>query len=114
MKKELITQGGVATLPQLSVQTILLDFDGELTRYDGEILTVDRVEVEDSGLTQERIGTVISRLNEEFAALNVSFTADPAEAEAAGEYIYKAFYANGISIPFPQMDVHVDNIKPLK
>ena len=30
------------------------------------------------------------------------------------ENIYKAFYANGISIPFPQMDVHVDNIKPLK
>ncbi|MBQ9501659.1 MAG: hypothetical protein IJU70_05840, partial [Lentisphaeria bacterium] len=86
MKKELITQGGVATLPQLSVQTILLDFDGELTRYDGEILTVDRVEVEDSGLTQVRIGTVISRLNEEFAALGVTFTADPAEAEAAGEY----------------------------
>jgi len=25
------------------------------------------------------------------------------------ENIYKAFYANGISIPFPQMDVHLDN-----
>ena len=26
------------------------------------------------------------------------------------ENIYKAFYENGISIPFPQMDVHVDGI----
>ena len=27
------------------------------------------------------------------------------------ENIYKAFYANGISIPFPQMDVHLDGAK---
>ena len=27
------------------------------------------------------------------------------------ENIYKAFYANGISIPFPQMDVHLDGVK---
>ena len=27
------------------------------------------------------------------------------------ENLYKAFYANGISIPFPQMDVHLDGAK---
>ena len=27
------------------------------------------------------------------------------------ENIYKAFYANGISIPFPQMDVHLDGVQ---
>ena len=31
--------------------------------------------------------------------------------ESAKRDIYKAFYANGISIPFPQMDVHLDGVK---
>ena len=86
MKQALITRGGIETFPQFSMQTILLDFDGELTSYNGEILTVDHVEVEDSGLTQGRIEVIVARLNTAFASQYVRFTADPAEAQAAGEY----------------------------
>ena len=86
MKQELITQGGVEILPPSSIQTILLDFDGELTSYDGELLSIEEVEVKDPGLTQERIATIVAQLNAAFVAQHVLFTADPAEAKAAGEY----------------------------
>ena len=44
---QLIQSGGVQTVTQLN-QIVYLDFDGEYTSYNGEILNVDGVVVEDS------------------------------------------------------------------
>ena len=49
-------KGGLQNIPQIAVQYIYLDFDGELTSYNGEILSIDNVEVQDSNLDAERIG----------------------------------------------------------
>ena len=48
-----------------------LDFDGELTCYNGEMLTVDDVEVADSQLTQTRIRDIVAELNALYADRNV-------------------------------------------
>ena len=53
-----VSNGGLQYVPQIAVQYIYLDFDGELTRYNGEILSVDNVEVKDSCLTAERIARI--------------------------------------------------------
>ena len=45
MEQPMIANGGLQNVPQIAVQYVLLDFDGELTSYNGEILTVDNVEV---------------------------------------------------------------------
>ena len=52
-----INNGGLQVVPQIAVdqQIIYLDFDGELTSYNGEILTIDNVEVQHSELSEERI-----------------------------------------------------------
>jgi hypothetical protein len=42
MKQQNIAIGGVQYIQQITVQYVYLDFDGELTSYNGEILTVDR------------------------------------------------------------------------
>ena len=63
MELQKIADGGLQSVPQVAVQYVYLDFDGELTRYDGEILTVDRVEVKDSSLTEERIAHIVAALN---------------------------------------------------
>ena len=46
MEQQIIADGGVQFVPQIAaVQYVYLDFDGELTDYKGEILTVDNVVV---------------------------------------------------------------------
>ena len=40
-------------IPQIAVQYVYLDFDGELTSYNGEILTIDNVAVKDFSLTKK-------------------------------------------------------------
>ena len=71
-------------------QIIYLDFDGELTRYNGEILTVDPISVEDSGLTADRIADIAAALNEQFAGRNVSFvTQRPEGTEFSTIYVGK-------------------------
>ena len=63
---ETVSNGGtmrVLAMPQV----VYLDFNGELTSYNGEILTVDHVEVSDSQLTEGRITAIIAELNELYA-----------------------------------------------
>ena len=43
MADQTILDGGLQYVPQIAIQYIYLDFDGELTSYNGEILTVDDV-----------------------------------------------------------------------
>ncbi|MBO7152254.1 MAG: hypothetical protein J6W67_00480, partial [Lentisphaeria bacterium] len=68
----------VGEVPELTAgqQIIYVDFDGELTSYNSEILTVDSVEVSKSGLSTERIESIISSLNSRYADTNVKFVAE--------------------------------------
>ena len=71
-----ITDGGVVDF----AQTVYLDFDGALAAYNGELLTVDGVEVASSNLSEERIGEIVALLNSEFAPFGVTFTATKPES----------------------------------
>ena len=87
----MILSGGSQWVPQVSaVQYVYLDFDGELTSYDGEILTVDNVTVEESELTAERIADIAAELNAKYASQNVVFvTEKPQNTEYSTVYIGK-------------------------
>ncbi|MBO5725098.1 MAG: hypothetical protein J6S58_09745, partial [Lentisphaeria bacterium] len=98
MGQQNIANGGVQVVPQIAVQYIYLDFSGELTSYNGEILTIDHVEVKDSSLTEERIDEIVVELNARYAAYNVIFvTEKPETAEYSTIYIGKteAFFPYG-------------------
>ena len=86
------TDGGVQYVPQIAVvqQIIYLDFDGELTSYKGEILTVENVEVKASSLTEERIAGIVSSLNGMYASSGIRFVTErPNEQEYSTIYIGK-------------------------
>ena len=90
MEQPIIANGGVQCVPQIAVQYVYLDFDGELTSYNGEILTVDGVEVLDSSLTEERIACIVAELNEKYASQNVVFVTErPESVEYSTIYIGK-------------------------
>ena len=87
---ELVQNGGVQYVPQIAIQYIYLDFDGELTSYNGEILTVDDVEVKDSALTEERVKNILAELNAKYADQKVVFVTErPAAAEYSTIFIGK-------------------------
>ncbi|MBR2345092.1 MAG: AIDA repeat-containing protein, partial [Lentisphaeria bacterium] len=87
---ENIANGGVQYVPQIAVQYVYLDFDGELTSYNGEIVTVDNVEVQNSSLTEERIADITAELNALYADKNVIFvTKKPETAGYSTIYIGK-------------------------
>ena len=90
MEQQMIANGGVQYVPQIAVQYVYLDFDGELTSYNGEILTVDNVEVQDSSLPQERIANILAELNAQYSTKNVIFVTErPTAAEYSTIYIGK-------------------------
>ena len=62
--------GGVqiVTQPAAELQTVYLDFDGEATRYNGEIAQFD-VNVSDSGLTSAQIAEVVAAFKPDVMAL---------------------------------------------
>ena len=85
-----ISNGGLQNVLQIAVQYVYLDFDGELTSYNGEILTVDNVEVQDSSLTEERIADIVAELNAKYADKNVIFVTErPQNAEYSTIFIGK-------------------------
>ena len=63
-----------------NLQRIWLDFDGAVTSYQGELLTLPTVTVADSGFTPERIELLLASLNQHFSGVAV-FTAVPPEEE---------------------------------
>ena len=91
MTDEKILDGGLQYVPQIAVQQIIyLDFDGELTRYNGEILSLDNVEEQNSSLTEERIKNILAELNAKYADQHVVFvTQRPAAAEYSTIFIGK-------------------------
>ncbi|MBR7121804.1 MAG: hypothetical protein IKC94_06140, partial [Lentisphaeria bacterium] len=91
MVQQTIANGGVQYVPQTAVQQIVyLDFDGELTSYNGEILTVENVEVQNSGVTAERIADIVAELNARYADKNILFvTEKPTVADYSTIFIGK-------------------------
>ena len=92
MEEQNITSGGLQYVPQIAetVQYVYLDFDGESTSYNGEILTIEDIEVTNSELTEKRIETIVSSLNAQYAEKNVVFvTEKPCTAEYSTIYIGK-------------------------
>ncbi len=86
---QLIQSGGVQTVTQLN-QIVYLDFDGEYTSYNGEILNVDGVVVEDSKLSGERIAEIVAALNEKYIFAGVKFvTQRPIDGEYSTVYVGK-------------------------
>ncbi|MBR7139232.1 MAG: AIDA repeat-containing protein, partial [Lentisphaeria bacterium] len=85
-----IQRGGTQDVPQIAVQYIYLDFDGELTSYNGEILSLDTVEVQNSSLTEERIQNILAELNARYADQKVVFvTQRPATADYSTIFVGK-------------------------
>ncbi len=74
MNTELIHSGGVQKLSR--IQYVYLDFDGESTSYNGELLTIDKVELTDSLLTREEIRAITADLNARYSNSNVLFVTD--------------------------------------
>ena len=90
MENQSVADGGLQYLPQITVQYIYLDFDGELTSYNGEILSLEEVEVQDPCLTEERIKNILAELNAKYAHRNIVFvTAPPETAEYSTIFIGK-------------------------
>ncbi|MBQ7404082.1 MAG: AIDA repeat-containing protein, partial [Lentisphaeria bacterium] len=84
---QLIQSGGVQTVTQLN-QIVYLDFDGESTSYNGEILNVDGVVVEDSKLSEERIAEIVAALNEKYVPAGVKFVTErPIDGEYSTVYV---------------------------
>ena len=84
--------GGIQFMPQIAAvqQTVYLDFDGELTSYNGEILSLENVEVQNSSLTEERITNIVTFLNEKYASQGVVFVTErPQSAEYSTIFIGK-------------------------
>ena len=69
------TQTVIPPLATPSQQVVYLDFDGAETSYNGEILTIDDIVVEDSGFDSETITLIVAALNEQFGD-DIVFTAD--------------------------------------
>ena len=73
------SSSGIQTVIQQSAtevpQVVYLDFDGAETSYNGELVTIDNVTVEDSGFDSESIAFIVDVLNEQFGD-DVVFTAD--------------------------------------
>ena len=80
MGQQIIANGGVQYVSQIAAQYVYLDFDGESTSYNGEFLTVDNVEVDDSQLTQARIVDIVAELNAKYASQNVIFVTEKPES----------------------------------
>ena len=80
MEQQQMVNGGIQSVPQMAApQIIYLDFDGETTSYNGEILTVDNVEVANSQLSTGRITAIASALNLRYASQNVTFVTEKPE-----------------------------------
>lgn len=60
-----------------------MSFDGGLSSYNGELFSIEQVEVGNAGLSEHQIAQIVAKLNAEFEGQNVVFTAD---MPASGEY----------------------------
>lgn len=88
MAEDMILDGGImiATAAPAAQQIVYLDFDGELTSYNGEILTVDEVEVKDSSLTENALQKLLTS----------TYRAYSTKEDDPTEYLIEEFYFTDI------------------
>ena len=89
---ELIADGGIQYVPQItgSQQLIYLDFDGEVTSYNGEILELNNIEIAPSQISADRINSIVKNLNNLYNEKNVVFVTErPTNGEYSTVYIGK-------------------------
>ena len=72
MEQQIIANGELQYIPQIAVQYVNLDFDGELTSYNGGILTVEDIAVSADTLTSESSAYEYSLISKNFSTV-VSF-----------------------------------------
>ncbi len=80
MEQQIIENGGLQYVPQIAVQYVYLDFDGESTTYRNEDLNITiEVDVDDSGMSDEQKRYILAELSEKYANKNIVFTAEKPE-----------------------------------
>ena len=72
MEQPIIANGELQYIPQIAVQYVNLDFDGELTSYNGGILTVEDIAVSADTLMSESSAYEYSHISKNFSSV-VSF-----------------------------------------
>ena len=79
--QQTIANGGVQYIvPQIAVQYVYLDFDGESTTYRNEDLNITiEVDVDDSGMSDEQKRYILAELSEKYANKNIVFIAEKPE-----------------------------------
>ena len=110
MEQQIIANGGLQYIPQIAVQYVYLDFDGELTSYNGEILTIDNVEVQDSSLTGERIADIVAGVAEGCVQSGASLIGGET-AEMPGFYPVDEYDLAGFCVGVVDKDKVLDNTK---
>ena len=76
---------------QYELQYVFLDFDGEVTVFNGDILALECVTVQDSQLSSERISTIAAALNAKYASQNITFvTEKPVSGDFSTIFIGKS------------------------
>ena len=80
MEQQIITNGGLQYIPQIAVQYVYLDFDGESTTYRNDDLdiTLD-VDVENSGMSEEQKQYILAELSAKYASKEIVFTTEKPE-----------------------------------
>ena len=80
MEQQIIENGGLQYVPQIAMQYVYLDFDGESTTYRNEDLNITiEVDVDDSGMSDEQKRYILAELSEKYANKNIVFTAEKPE-----------------------------------
>ena len=89
MELHKIAAGGLQfILPVTAQQIIFLDFDGAFTDYNGDVLSIENVEVFSSNLPQERIDSIVAELNIRYSPNNVKFVTEiPSDKEYSTIFI---------------------------
>ena len=80
MEQPIIANDGLQFVPQIAVQYVYLDFDGETTTYHNKDLEISLdVKVEDSGMSEEQKRYILAELSEKYASENIVFTVEKPE-----------------------------------
>ena len=114
MQDFITNDGGLQYVSQIAAaQIIYLDFDGEVTAYNGEEAAVSAVEVQDSGLTAEQINNILTELNAKYADENVLFVAErPTAGEYSTIFVGKTEAADSKSVQKTVLDLVAEKLSP--
>lgn len=96
VSERIIAQRKVS-LPQFSLishdvnpkQVVYLDFDGATTSYNGEVISISNVLVEDSDISQKEQENIANALNAQYAGEIVFVTEHPVEGEYSTIFVGK-------------------------